>query len=59
MDAIFDDERLYKFLMPTQGRDYLMDLLTIHMTDQKLYSKYDFDIKAKVGIRSSEPSEKY
>ena len=28
------------------------------MTDQKLYSKFDYEIKAKIAVKDSEPSEK-
>lgn len=32
------------------SHDYLKNILTVHMTDQQLYSRFGYEVRAKVAI---------
>ena len=50
LDALFDNARIRDFFTKQEPVDFCKNIYTIHMTDQKLYSKFDYQIKAHVGI---------
>ena len=57
VDALFNDERISNFLtkqVPTQLSKYV---LTIHLTDQQIYNKFDYTLKAKLVVKNEEPKD--
>ena len=51
VDQLFSDTRICDFLT---SKNYSWNILTIHLTDQKLYNKFGYTLKAKVKIGSEE-----
>ena len=49
VDQLFSDTRICDFLT---SKNFTWNILTIHLTDQKLYNKFGYTLKAKVKIGS-------
>ena len=50
LDNLFENPRIRDFFTKQVPIDFLKNIYTIHMTDQRLYNKFDYQIKAHVGI---------
>lgn len=48
---MFQDQRICDFFTKRdQPYDYLNNVYTIHLTDQKLYNKFEYEMRAQIGI---------
>lgn len=56
---MFADQRIQEFFTKRdQPFDFVDSIYTIHLTDQKLYNKFEYEIRAHVGIQApAEPSD--
>ena len=60
IEALFADARLAEFFVPQclnssekedeGAADYLYNILTVHMTDQQLYSRFGYEVRAKIAL---------
>ena len=50
MDLFFNDNRIQDFFTRRDFECFWQNIYTIHMTDQRFYSKFDYEIRAQVGI---------
>ncbi len=53
IDLLFADQRIMEFFTKSSNELLWKNILTIHMTDQNLYSKFDYEIKANIGIEAN------
>jgi len=58
IDTLFSDSQVCDFLTGKGDFNFMPNILTIHMTDQQLYSKFDYEIKVQLGIHDKSSSKK-
>ena len=54
IDQLFEDDKIRKFFL---NKELIKRVLTLHMTDQQLYNKFPFQLKAQIDIKMDEKDE--